>query len=286
MSGATFLVVGDLHGRVLPAFRLALVWQREHGQRVDGLLQVGDLGYYPDPARMDRATLKHAKDDPLELGVLDVVQPSKRADEVFSDPEVPQGLWFIGGNHEDHEQLRRLDRAAGRQATDFPVDHYLRVRCIRDGDVTTLTGGLRVAGLWGIDGQAPHARKNCPEGGRINSRSAVALSASSFDVLLSHDSPRDAMIEGAGSEAISEILVLAQPSFAFFGHYHGKPLYSEQDFAPTRLYFMHGLELRAHGGHAEAGSVGVLRWQNGQGDFRYLEDSWLRSFTRHNWVHR
>src|SRR5262245_4902644 len=64
-----YLVFGDLHGRVLPAFRLAAAWSREHGTRVEGLLQVGDLGYFPDPCRLDVATLRHALDDPLELGV-------------------------------------------------------------------------------------------------------------------------------------------------------------------------------------------------------------------------
>ncbi len=286
MSAATFLVFGDLHGRVLPAFRLALVWQREHGQRVDGLLQVGDLGYFPDPARMDRATLKQARDDPLELGVLDVVQPSKLADQIFSDPEIPQALWFIAGNHEDHDTLRSLDRAAGRDATDFPVDHYLQVRCIRDGAVTTLPGGLRVGGLWGIDGERTRARKNSPGSARINNRSVTNLSAASFDVLLSHDSPLDAMIPGSGSEGITEILHQVRPAFSFFGHYHGNPLYTDQTFAPTRVHFLHGMELRVHGGRAEPGSVGVLRWQDGQGTFDYLEDSWLRTFTRHNWLHR
>ena len=52
MSVAYYLIFGDLHGRILPAFRLAMAWEREHGLRLDGLLQVGDLGYFPDPARV------------------------------------------------------------------------------------------------------------------------------------------------------------------------------------------------------------------------------------------
>jgi hypothetical protein len=283
---AAFLVFGDLHGRVLPAFRLALAWQRDQGERIDGLLQVGDLGYFPDPARLDQATLKHARDDPLELGVLEVVQPSKLADQVFADPEIPEALWFIAGNHEDHEQLQRLDRAAGRSAVDFPVDHYLRVRCIRDGAVVTLSGGLRVGGLWGIDGQAPRARKKCPTLARISGRSTTSLAVSSFNVLLSHESPLDVMMPGSGSEDISEVLRIVRPAFSFFGHYHGKLAESQQTFTPTRLCFMNGLELRAHGGRAEPDSVGVLRWRDGQGTFTYLDDSWLRTFTRHNWRHR
>src|SRR5262249_45289764 len=58
MRPATYLVFGDLHGRILPAFRLAQAWAREHGAALDGLLQVGDLGYYPDEGRFDKATRK------------------------------------------------------------------------------------------------------------------------------------------------------------------------------------------------------------------------------------
>ena len=62
MSLVRFLIFGDLHGRILPAFHLAMAWEREHGLRLDGLLQVGDLGYFPDPARLDKATARHAAD--------------------------------------------------------------------------------------------------------------------------------------------------------------------------------------------------------------------------------
>ena len=57
---ATYLVFGDLHGRVLPAFRLAARWRQDHGEPVGALLQVGDLGFFPDHSRLDRATAKFA----------------------------------------------------------------------------------------------------------------------------------------------------------------------------------------------------------------------------------
>src|SRR4051794_36082767 len=127
MSAATFLVFGDLHGRVLPAYRLALAWAREHGEPVDGLLQVGDLGYFPDPTRLDKATKRHAERDPLELGVLEVTQPSPLADAVFAEPGLPRCLWFTAGNHEDFEAL---DGLAGGSADAFVVDHYGQVQCV------------------------------------------------------------------------------------------------------------------------------------------------------------
>jgi hypothetical protein len=52
---ARYLIFGDLHGRILTAFRLALRWVREHGIRLNGLLQVGDLGYFPETAQLEKA---------------------------------------------------------------------------------------------------------------------------------------------------------------------------------------------------------------------------------------
>jgi hypothetical protein len=103
------------------------------------------------------------------------VEPTAKADAIFTDPEVPKALWFTAGNHEDHEALERLQHGAGPRSTDFPVDAYLRVRCLRDGTVTTLAGGLRVGALWGIDDQAPNARRKTPSRARIRPRSATQL---------------------------------------------------------------------------------------------------------------
>jgi len=286
MSATTYLVFGDLHGRILPAFRLALAWQREHGVRVDGLLQVGDLGYFPDATRLDKATKRHAEKDPLELGTQQVAAPSRLADAIFSDPDVPQALWLTAGNHEDHEALKSWEHGAGATAADFPVDAYLRVRCLRDGRVATLAGGLRVGALWGIDDEAPNARRKVPPLARVSERSATHLSYEQFDVLLMHEAPRDGIFEGAGSELISAVIELAQPAFAFFGHYHAEGRLTECDFGATQVYHLHGLEFREHGGAAEARSVGVLRWHDGSGRFEYLDPTWLRSVTRHNWAQR
>ncbi len=281
MPDATYLVFGDLHGRILPAFRLALAWEREHGERLDGLLQVGDLGYFPDASRLDKATKRHAERDPLELGAQLIAAPSKEADEIFSGPDSPPGLWFTAGNHEDYDALNAADRGPGSSDDDFPVDAYGRVRCVKDGHVVSLSGGLRVAAIWGIE---PHSGKTAPV--RIRERSAWALSLSRFDVLLTHDAPRDLVYPDSGSEAISLCIEEAKPSFAFFGHYHpGDRLVTAQR-GPTQIYHLHGLEFRGPGGTAEAGSVGVLRWGAGGGRFDYLDAAWLRTVTRHNWRHR
>jgi hypothetical protein len=284
MSTSTYLVFGDLHGRILPAFRLACAYARECERPVAGLLQVGDLGYFPDPGRLDSATKRHAERDPLELGAQDIAEPSKLADEVFADPDCPEVLWFTAGNHEDFDALH--ERAAASAAVDFAVDAYGRVRCIRDGAVAVLPDDLRVGALWGVDSQQPNARRRVPPAGYIKPRCATQLAGRTFDVLLTHDSPAEVVFPLSGSEEITALIQLAQPAFAFFGHYDSDIREVEGDFRATRVYHLHGFELRHRGGCAEPASVGALTWNADGRQFEYLDDDWLRTFTRHNWRHR
>lgn len=297
---SVYLVFGDLHGKILPAFRLASCWARDHGRAVAGMLQVGDLGYFPDVARIDKATLRHAEKDPLELGTFDIVEPNELADQVFDAPTCPPGLWFTAGNHEDFEELQRLASASGRQP-DFVVDAYCRVRGVKDGEVVALPpigqiqflhaetegpGLLRVGAIWGVDGDRPNARQNLPKRGYIWKRSIDRLLHRPFDVLLSHDAPADARWPGYGSTTLRTLIELAQPAFAFFGHYGGDGRQVDQDFGRTRVYHMAGLELRGRDGCPSSGSVGVLTWGNETSTFDYIPDDWLKTFTRHNWKWR
>ncbi len=283
---ATYLVFGDLHGRVLPAFALARAWQRDHGEALAGLLQVGDLGYFPLSDRLDRATKSHAKRDLMELGAQLVIRRSSDADVLFACPEVPGPMWFVAGNHEDHELLAERYGLPGSTDDDFPADDYGRLRCICDGHVVALPGGLRVGGLWGIDSVAPKVRRNVTALMRLEPRRARDLACREMDVLLTHESPRDAMILDAGSEAISLVIATARPAFAFFGHYHCEGRLDECDFGPTQAYHLAGLEFRGKGGTAEDRCAGVLRWQEGAGSFEYLPPRWLRTISRHNWTTR
>jgi hypothetical protein len=284
MATVSYLVFGDLHGRVLPAFRLALVWQREHQEPLTGLLQVGDLGFFPDPTRLDKATRRHAERDPMELGAVLVAAQSREADALFALEELPPALWFVPGNHEDYEALEMLQDAPGRTPQDFAVDYYSRVCCLRDGAVAELPGGLRLGGLWGIDDKAPNHRRNAARNGRIRRGSATRLAGASFDVLLTHDSPRNAMFLDSGSDAITTVIQLARPALHFFGHYHCPGRIGECDFGATQVFHLHGFELHGPGGSAEDNSVGLLRWDGGGGTFAYLDPEWLRTFTRHNWT--
>src|SRR3990172_2001935 len=60
-------VVGDVHGHLALLYAVLGRWQGETGRSIDLVLQVGDLGAFPD-ARVDRATNRHAARDHEERG--------------------------------------------------------------------------------------------------------------------------------------------------------------------------------------------------------------------------
>lgn len=280
--GHCYLVLGDLHGRVLPAFALAQRFQAEYHVQLSGLLQVGDLGYFPDLSRLDSATRKHAARDPLELGLAEFTAANPRASRLFALLDPRLRMYFIAGNHEDHELLEQHRRS--RDAM-WPVDDFQRLWCIDDGRIVRLPTGLRVGGLWGIDADAPKARRIRSPRVQINSKSANRLSRESFDVLLTHESPRDAIWFDSGSTEISAIIAGSQPRVAFFGHYHEPGRLAECDFVQTEVFWMSGLELQHHGTTAEPMSVGLLQQSGDQLEFSYLPDAWLSQFRRENWEH-
>jgi len=53
-------IFADVHGRILLAFLLCARWEQETGQRVDLILQAGDLGVFPDSAALDKTTRRFA----------------------------------------------------------------------------------------------------------------------------------------------------------------------------------------------------------------------------------
>ena len=148
------------------------------------------------------------------------------------------------------------------------MDAYLLVRCIRDGRVETLPGPLRVGAVWGIDDKAPNARRRTPERGRIRDRSLTALAGSAFDVLLSHDGPRDAVLAGSGSEGLGALIGLARPAFAFFGHYGSRYGRVGATTGGTQVYHLAGFEMRRGGSCAEEGSRRAVDLGGRVGDLR------------------
>jgi len=129
-------VFGDVHGALDAMYKCVGRFEEKHRVRVVGVLQVGDMGVFPDPARLDQATWKRAKEDTTELGAADYVLGKKKA----SHP-----TWFVRGNHEDFDFLMRRRNVC--------IDPYNMIHHVFVGPVKISSGGERcvVAGLGDVE---------------------------------------------------------------------------------------------------------------------------------------
>jgi|SRR5579859_353202 len=131
-------VFGDIHGQILRAFQLAARWQQETGQELDLLLQVGDLGIFPDVSHLDRSTRRHSTFSPGGLGFLQhFTTYDPVVATVLNETRCP--LIFVRGNHEDHHWLDTQEQQAATPI--FPVDIYQRLYCLKSGFPYTFAHG-------------------------------------------------------------------------------------------------------------------------------------------------
>ena len=122
------------HGRVIATTRrVPRLWRpaRPHSARVPlrvvlgeaerprtsaGVLQVGDMGYFPDISRMDKASIRHAKDDPLELGAHGRRRPEPTSPTgCLMTTALPAGAVVHRGQPRGLRRTRTLRPGRGRQ---------------------------------------------------------------------------------------------------------------------------------------------------------------------------
>ena len=231
-----FAIFADIHGKFLLPFKLVHHYQQVTGKPIDWILQCGDMGAFPTKESMDKATLRHAKNDPDELGFM--------REFCVDKPEIRQFLDTLGvkmlcvrGNHEDHAFLDKLEHES--KTAVFPIDVYEKVYVCRSGVPITLSG----------HGQLIEAREkvnssilDTPTGdtctlvgiGRIGDRknrdepifiqdyervviNQLKKSKADLDILLTHDKPSESE-RGYGSVEIAQLLDQVAFSYHFYGH--------------------------------------------------------------------
>ena len=283
-------VFADVHGRVLLCFKLCARWERETGERVALILQAGDLGTFPDEARLDKATIRHARDDRSELGFLDHFRRREASAEgALAQTQCP--LVYVRGNHEDHAWLDALEAAADGPLV--PVDVYQRVYCLKTGVPYTFVYGDEQINILGIGRIGP------PVGERDTGKPIYLqdyemerlynLDNPPVDVLLTHDAARDSVTVRYGLEEIRWLLNLAKPAYHFYGHTE-QPLQQGLDAnGATWACKLSDLtwDTSNRGRPVNAGAMGILRWHS-RDDHRFevVEAPWLHEYTASTWLYR
>lgn len=288
-------VFGDTHGHLRLMFQLCRLWQRHAGRHLDGILQCGDLGFFPDTTRLDKATKKFARNDQEELGFAEYfalpapVQSDSVLDATLNgDPDsletVRAPVVFCHGNHEDFSALEAVTCGAVLSS----VDVFERLYFLRSGE-TADVAGICVGAIGG----APESDRCGDEitGKYVSKRAINRLRKAEFDVLMTHGGPRGAGGETDqwGSQWIRELIDLKQPAFHVYGHHSTR--IASAAIGQTTSIWLNDTNFRKtreglYNGPVEHGCMAVLRWRDRQdSSLEVINTRWFRQVTGATWRH-
>jgi Icc-related predicted phosphoesterase len=274
----------DLHGRILLAFKLIERLQRERNIQVDLILQCGDLGIFPNPHQLDKATQRHAARDTSELGFSTYfLKPNQQTDRVLANV----GCKMIGvrGNHEDHLFLNELEKKSTQSI--FSVDAYERVFICKSGHLQTFQLGEESFNFVGIGRIGNYKLNQSKDEKYIQTYEKEQIQhlgkKVEVDILISHDSALHFMTNGFGMSEIRKFLNDYKPFYHFFGH-TGHPFTLQKDENNfTESCKIKELEFESSGALPEGAFV-LLDWKNQlEHQLEVIEDAWIKEYTKQNW---
>ena len=210
--------VGDVHGLAYHLVALIATWQRVTQNNLDIIVQVGDMGAYPSPERMDESSQRHMALDPAQADFGRLLQAyGLRAERLRAiRREFASPIHFLRGNHEDFRYLNELPREPSGTAK---VDDFDLLRYAPDGTVLEARG-LRIAFLGGIETDETDSRS-------IHTHAyekLMGMGPGSFDVLATHDPPYGVGVgyrgQVAGSRLVTALIEHTQPALHISGHVH------------------------------------------------------------------
>ncbi|MBC7289033.1 MAG: metallophosphoesterase family protein [Armatimonadetes bacterium] len=293
------LVVSDLHGHVWEPFLWALRLEEQLGCRISAILCCGDLGYFPDAARLDGPTLRHAQQDPGELEFTYCF--AQRVPEVVewldTLDQPPPPMYFVRGNHEDHEVLSSLQSEAAPVA----VDAYSLIWFLPDAVPLRLCGedgaALTVLGLGGVEHLSPRRHHPYAFVQETAIEKLLGLRRGAADVLLTHAVPEEVekglTVPGAvrpeqawrynprrASGLVSMAVQWLQPAYHFFGHLHF-PVGPFEAGATRCVGIAATSQFLATRAGSCDGVLGLLEWdRQGHGTFHFVADTWLEEWKQ------
>lgn len=219
-------IFSDIHGKILLPFKLVDLYQKETSEKIDFILQCGDMGCYPDINNLDKATIKHAKNDRDELGFYDYFVKDIPEIRIFLD-KLNIDMICVRGNHEDHEYLDKLEKET--EASRFPIDIYNRVFVCKTGHKQELKVREETLNFVGIgrigDRKGRTNDRFIQEYEKKKIKELIRENKNIFDLLITHDK-EDGSQRGYGMKEIRELLDNVIFKYHFYGH-TGEPYKKE-----------------------------------------------------------
>lgn len=274
-------IFSDIHGKILLPFKLVDLYQKETGNKIDFILQCGDMGAYPNIENLDKATIKHAQYDRDELGFHDDFTKTNHEIQSFLD-ELNINMICVRGNHEDHDFLDNLEKENSQNSL-FPIDVYERVFVCRSGleqKLETEDEVLNFVGIGRIGDRKGRTENRFIQDYERKEIKKLLKTKNSFDILITHD--KDDSQSGYGMAEIREILDNVIFHYHFYGH-TGEPFKQETDFnGITQSIKIKELEFN-ESGILEKGCMIILTKENGELSIEIVDQKLTNKMTKFNW---
>ncbi|WP_294282887.1 metallophosphoesterase [uncultured Chryseobacterium sp.] len=272
----------DIHGKILLPFKLVDLYQKETDNKIDFILQCGDMGAYPNLEKLDKATIKHAQYDRDELGFHDDFTKENPEIRTFLD-ELNIDMICVRGNHEDHDFLDNLENQYPSDSL-FPIDIYTRVFVCKSGlkqKLETETETLNFVGIGRIGDRKGRSEKRFIQDYERKAIRKLLNTKDTFDLLITHDKD-DSSQRGYGMAEIREVLDHVIFHYHFYGH-TGEPYKEETDFnGITRSVKIKELEFN-DSGILEKGCMIILTKEKGELNIEIVNQKLTNKMTKFNW---
>jgi predicted phosphodiesterase len=274
-------IFSDIHGKFILPFMLVDIYQKETQNKIDLILQCGDMGAYPDISNMDRATLKHAKYDRDELGFSDYFMTKNNKIEDFLT-SLDINMVCVRGNHEDHDFLDELELKS--EDSRFSIDCYQKVWVCKSGWIQEFKKGdeiMRYVGIGRIGDRKGRSDSKYIQDYEMKMIKKLYKSKDDFDILITHDQSTSRS-DNYGMKEINDLLNEIPFKQHFYGH-TGQPFFQSTDSnGITNVIKISELEFD------ETGIVNpssMMVWSSEKNEIEVVSSKIINQITKHNWKH-
>jgi len=269
--------VGDVHGRMFHTLAVLATWQLKSNEKLDLIIQVGDLGAYPFPTQ-DMINSRFVLEDPTELDFSKFLNAKGILFEnlLYIKNEINTPIYFIRGNHEDFSWLNEISK--NNKITN--IDRLNLFHYVVDGTVMKINDS-NIAFLGGIETD----RENDTSIKLTQYNKLFNYKEREIDILVTHDAPYGIGVnfkgQVQGSKKISSLIKKIQPRYHIAGHYHhlnGPRMYDHTTYLGLNVLVppLRKDPLR----RVQPGSIAIL--DTTLNKLRVLEDEWLTQFSTIN----
>jgi predicted phosphodiesterase len=275
-------IFADIHGKILLPFKLVDLYQKTTGEKIDFILQCGDIGAYPNIENLDKATLKHAQNDPDEMGFHEHFTNINTTIELFLN-DLGIDMICVRGNHEDHDFLDQLEQSSSNSL--FAIDAYNRVLICKTAHIQTLKKGteeLTFVGIGRIGDRKGRIESRFLQNHEKEAIKTLSKTDKMIDILISHD-------QSSSNEADYGMLELHQllQKVIFQYHFHGhtgQPFSEEIDAnGLTNVIKIKELEFESTGILPENCMIILEKAADDKINFKTVSQQLTNQIDKYNW---